>query len=59
MKLSKANLKLFEKIRKDLESKGATADTLKAEVIGDEVNYTLIAKFPDGTIWEIADIENV
>lgn len=59
MKLSKANLKLFEQVRKDLESKGATADTLKAEVIGDEVNYTLIAKFPDGTVWEVTDIEKV
>lgn len=59
MKLSKAKLKLFEKVRKNLESNGATADTMKAEVIGDEVHYTIMVIFPDGTIWEVIEIEKV
>ena len=57
MKLSKEKLELLESVRKDLESKGVIADTMRAEVIENDVDFTLIAKLPDGNIWEIVEVE--
>jgi len=59
MRLTKENMELIEKVRKDLESKGVTVNTMEARVIGNDVDYTIIAEMHDGTIWEICEIEDM
>lgn len=59
MKLTKEKVELLEKVRKDLESKGVTVNTMEARVVGNDVDYIIIAKMPDGIIWEICEIEDV
>ncbi len=57
MELTDELIKLFDKIKNDLESKGATVDTLEAEVIDDKVHYSIIANWSNGEVWKIERIE--
>lgn len=49
--------KLWGKVRKDLESKGAVVVALPNLAEGKGIYYTLLATFPSGRTWEILEVE--
>ena len=51
----KLDLRLFNKVKEDLESKGAEV-VLRAYVVEKDVDYTIFATFLNGSVWEILKI---
>ncbi len=50
------NYKLFQKVIDDLENHGAKIMVL-AHVNGEEIDFTIKARFPSGRTWEVIQIE--
>lgn len=48
---------LWDMIKNDLEAKGATVNTLEAEVTAGGVKFTIIVTWPDGQTWNIVRID--